>query len=49
MMEPGHIFPIGKIDIIYILTDKQLCNYKYIKSTKVKFIMEGGLVIVFCH
>ena len=28
-MESGHFIPINKIDIIHILTNKQLCTYKY--------------------
>lgn len=35
-MEPSHHVAIDKIDIICILTNKQLCKYKYIKSTRVK-------------
>lgn len=34
MMDPGHLIAIDKIDIIYILTNKQLYNYKYLKCYK---------------
>lgn len=34
MMEPGHLIAIAKIDIISILTNEQLYNYKYIKCYK---------------
>ena len=48
-MEPGHLIAIDKIDLICILINRQLYNYKCINTAKDKLRVEGGLVIGFSY